>query len=170
MNASAEDITDLAGKTYINAELVRIELDGLTLKHDGGLSKVYFEELPSELGAKYGYRPENAKGFRREQQLNQSREQAAVKTRYEAVQQDFPVQVYNMFPMFVGHSLYRVHFDVQNNAKKDLIIDIRYGDSSKEIYILAHENLQNQMISFTEETHVLFVDADGQTKAYRVEW
>ena len=170
MIASGEDLTDLAGNTYRNAELARVEPDGLILKHDDGLSKVYFMELPSEIGARYGYRQEKAKVFRRQRQLNRRREQAAMKVHTKILQREFPVRVYNIFPILAGRSLYRVHFDVQNNSKKDVLINIRYGDSSKEVYILARENLRDQMISFTEENHVLFVDAGNQTQAYHVEW
>jgi len=172
-NARSEDITDLAGKTYVHAELVLVEPDGLTLKHDGGLSKVYFGELPEEIQKKHGYKPEKAEAFRKQQQLSQKEheksDQAINKERPESrkkedIAPDFPVWVHNIEP--IKGRISRVEFDVQNNTMDDLIIRVHY----KDIFIKGGETLKNQRISFSRSLDFMNVDAGGKTKTYRVDW
>ncbi len=43
--ARAEDLTTRTGQTYTNISVRQIEPDGLTLKHDGGVTTVRFPEL-----------------------------------------------------------------------------------------------------------------------------
>ena len=102
-NATATNITNTAGKVYSNVELVRREPDGITLRHDGGgLSKVYFRELPKEIRDKY--EPEKVvEAFLKQQeqkalQLQQrKREQAAIRARKEAEKIDSSTKETHIF-------------------------------------------------------------------------
>ena len=171
-NARSEDITDVAGRTYSNVELVHVEPDGLTLRHDAGFSKVYFWELPEAIQEKHGYKPENAEAFRKQQQLSQSeyekRRQAVDKEGSEGPKEEstleFPVRVHNIVP--IEGRITRVRFDVQNNTTDDLIIRVHY----KDLFIKGGETLTNQMISFSRSLDFMKVDAKGETKTYRVDW
>jgi len=171
--ARSENITDLAGKTYINAEIVRIEPDGLTLKHDAGLSKLSFSELPEEIQKKHGYKPEKATSSGKQQQsshkeyekkVHQSLDSKSTEAPKEDLTPDFPVWIYNIHP--IKGRISRVEFDVQNNTMEDLIIRVHY----KDIFIKGGETLTNQRISFSRSLDFMHVDAGGKTKTYRVDW
>jgi hypothetical protein len=64
----AEDITTLEGKTYSGVTVMRVEPDGLSIKHSTGIGKLYFSELPQELRDKYGYNPEKHRQYYNAQQ------------------------------------------------------------------------------------------------------
>jgi hypothetical protein len=51
--ALAEDFKTLNGKVYENAEVSRVEPDGIVLKTKSGISKVYFRELPKEVQERF---------------------------------------------------------------------------------------------------------------------
>ena len=57
---SAEDMTTAKGKTYINARITRVEPDGISFSHAGGIAKIPFWELPEDMQKKYGYDPVKA--------------------------------------------------------------------------------------------------------------
>jgi hypothetical protein len=58
--AVAEDLTTLTGRTYTNANVSRVDGDGITVLYPGGGSKIAFTNLPPEIQKKYGYDPEKA--------------------------------------------------------------------------------------------------------------
>jgi len=51
----AEDLTTLDGKTFKNYIVTNLEADGLSLRHDGGATKVAYEHLPDAARRRYGY-------------------------------------------------------------------------------------------------------------------
>ena len=51
--ALAEDFKTTNGKVYKDATVSRIEGDGLVLKSNAGISKVYFTELPQEVQERF---------------------------------------------------------------------------------------------------------------------
>jgi hypothetical protein len=53
--ALADDFKTINGKEYKNAEVSRVEPDGIVLKTKSGITKVYFVELPKELQQRFGY-------------------------------------------------------------------------------------------------------------------
>lgn len=59
-SAVAEDITTLTGKTYTNANVSRVDVDGITVLFTGGGSKIAFTNLPPDIQKKYGYDAEKA--------------------------------------------------------------------------------------------------------------
>jgi len=53
--ALADDFKTINGKEYKNAEVSRVESDGIVLRTKSGISKVYFTELPNEVQARFGH-------------------------------------------------------------------------------------------------------------------
>ena len=51
--AFSEDFKTITGRTYKNAMVSRIEGDGLVLKTETGISKVYFAELPQDVQERF---------------------------------------------------------------------------------------------------------------------
>ena len=62
-SAPAGDLTTASGQTYRHARVYRVEPDGITYLHEGGLSKLDFEELPESLRKDYGYDPRVAAAY-----------------------------------------------------------------------------------------------------------
>ena len=58
--AVAEDLITLTGRTYTNANITRVDVDGITVLYPGGGSKLAFTNLPPEIQKKYGYDPGKA--------------------------------------------------------------------------------------------------------------
>lgn len=59
------DVVAADGQVYRNVQVWKAEPDGLTLRHDEGLTKLEFPQLPEEWRRKYGYDPEAAAAYRR---------------------------------------------------------------------------------------------------------
>jgi hypothetical protein len=51
--ALAEDFKTIDGREYKNAAVTRVEADGLVLKTNMGISKVYFTELPKDVQKRF---------------------------------------------------------------------------------------------------------------------
>jgi len=65
MKASELVIREVSGKEYRNAEIIRKEPEGLIVKHDSGVSKVLFLNLPKELQDEHGFDPIAAEAYRK---------------------------------------------------------------------------------------------------------
>jgi hypothetical protein len=60
--AFSEDFKTTNGKVYKDATVSRIEADGLVLRTEGGIFKVYFTELPPEVQERFHWaKPEPAR-------------------------------------------------------------------------------------------------------------
>jgi len=57
-------LRDLSGREYRNAQITGNEPDGLMVKHEGGVSKLLFTNLPPEVRKRHGYDPAAAEAFR----------------------------------------------------------------------------------------------------------
>lgn len=73
--ALADDIKTNSGKEYKNATVSRVEADGIVLRTKGGISKVYFTELPKEVQERFHYNPEIAADLMRQAELALSNNQ-----------------------------------------------------------------------------------------------
>ena len=58
--ALADDFKTNDGKEYKDATVSRVEADGLVVKTKGGISKLYFTELPKDVQERFHYDPANA--------------------------------------------------------------------------------------------------------------
>ena len=61
----SNDLVAADGRIFRNAQVWKREPDGLTLRHDEGLTKLEFPLLPEDWRKKYGYDPEAAAAYRR---------------------------------------------------------------------------------------------------------
>jgi hypothetical protein len=55
--ALADDFKTINGKEYKNAEVSRVEADGIVIRTKTGISKVYFIELPKDVRERFLPRP-----------------------------------------------------------------------------------------------------------------
>jgi len=55
--ALAEDFKTIHGKEYKNAEVSRVEADGIVIRTKTGISKIYFIELPKDVQERYRPKP-----------------------------------------------------------------------------------------------------------------
>src|SRR5206468_6929668 len=74
--ALADDFKTTSGKEYKNATVTQVEADGIVIKTKGGISKVYFTELPKDVQERFHYDPAHAAAaqaaaVRQTQELNQ---------------------------------------------------------------------------------------------------
>jgi hypothetical protein len=72
----ADDFKTVNGKEYKNATVTGVEADGIVVKTKGGISKVYFAELPTDVQERFHYDPQKAAAaqaadVRQTQELNQ---------------------------------------------------------------------------------------------------
>jgi hypothetical protein len=58
--ALSEDFKTTNGKVYKNATVSRVEGDGIVLRNEAGIAKVYFTELPQEVQERFGWRTPEA--------------------------------------------------------------------------------------------------------------
>jgi hypothetical protein len=79
--AFAEDFRTIHGKEYKDATISRVESDGIVLRTEAGISKVYFAELPKDVQERFHYDPAKAATAQRE------REQAALRAQQDARRQ-----------------------------------------------------------------------------------
>src|ERR1044072_1244186 len=80
--AFSEDFKTLGGKEYKDANVTRVEPDGIVLTTKTGVSKVYFTELPRDVQERYGYDPQKAGDYSAQQgagfdQARKQQEEAA---------------------------------------------------------------------------------------------
>ena len=56
--ALSEDFKTTNGRVYKDATVSRIEGDGIVLRTEAGISKVYFTELPQEVQERFHWKPD----------------------------------------------------------------------------------------------------------------
>src|SRR5215467_11470127 len=78
--ALCEDFHTLNGKEYKDATVTRVEPDGIIVKTNSGVTKVYFTELPKEVQEQFHYDSGKAASY--------SAEQAANYTAYQKQQEE----------------------------------------------------------------------------------
>jgi len=77
--AFSEDFTTVNGKQYKDATVTRIEPDGVVVKTNSGVTKIYFTQLPKDVQERFHYDAEKAASY--------SAEQAASYTAYQKQQE-----------------------------------------------------------------------------------
>ena len=78
--ALSEDFKTVNGKEYKDAIVTRVEPDGIVVKTNSGITKVYFTELPKDVQEHFHYDSEKAASY--------SAEQAANYTAYQKQQEE----------------------------------------------------------------------------------
>ena len=66
----AEDFKTVNGKEYKDATVTRVEPDGIVVKTNTGVTKIYFTELPKEVQQRFHYDPTKAASYSAEQAAN----------------------------------------------------------------------------------------------------
>ncbi len=66
----SEDFTTVNGKQYKDATITRVEPDGIVVKTNSGVTKIYFAELPKEVQERFHYDSEKAASYSAEQAAN----------------------------------------------------------------------------------------------------
>lgn len=193
----ATEITNIAGKVYERVRVSRVEPDGITITHAGGVAKLFFTELPPDVQMKYNYNPEKAAAHA--QTVSQAQRQYSQQNRAMPSQPTIgvaePIRVFNiiaikdktvksvsgitgLFTDSFGHvfarpvrgGLYRVTFDVRNATDRDINVKIIYGDYYKMIFIPAGRTKEREEISGREKYGEIFAEVDGKRKGYTFNW
>ena len=68
--AFTEDFKTVNGKEYKDATVTRVEPDGVVVKTNSGVTKVYFVELPKDAQERFHYDSEKAASYSAEQAAN----------------------------------------------------------------------------------------------------
>ncbi len=196
--ANGADFTNIYGRVFTNAKVTRIEPDGLSLTHAGGITKVFFSELTADIQAKYSYDPNAAAAHAREAQLAQQRFiQAQTKSSPQSVSgsDNSALRVINIVGMIdkiikpisgltgnfsdsFGHVFsrpvrggkFRVVFDIRNASPQDIIATVYYGDYFKSVFIPAGKTREREEISGPEKYYEIFVEVNGSKKGYSFNW
>src|SRR5262245_49309794 len=70
--AFADDFKLINGREYKDATVSRVEPDGIVLRTNAGIAKVYFVELPKEDQERFHYNPAVAAAYSAQQTVNQA--------------------------------------------------------------------------------------------------
>jgi hypothetical protein len=86
--ALSEDFHTIDGKEYKDATVTRMEPDGIVVKTNSGVTKIYFTELPKEVQERFRYDSEKAASYSGKQAANytayqKQQEQAAQRQQEE---------------------------------------------------------------------------------------
>ena len=97
-----DDLTTLSGQTFHDVQALRVEPDGVTWRHAGGIAKVEFADSPEAVRAAYRYDPAKAAAYReaRDQAQRQADEQARalLQTRDERLRAQARAEVHAQNP------------------------------------------------------------------------
>ena len=74
----ADDLVTTYGQVFRNVEILQAEPDGLTFRHDGGVTKLGFPSLSEELKQKHGYDPIVAWKYQRDMAASNKAAQASI--------------------------------------------------------------------------------------------
>ena len=125
----SNDLAAADGRIYRNVQVRKIEPDGLTLRHDAGLTKLAFPLLPEDWQRKYEYDPQKAANYERATaaaRAQAERDRQALRERNAAERakqiKSEPIRVFEVRAAKTGEYEYRVAFSVRN-----------YGDQPREI-------------------------------------
>lgn len=110
--ARAGDFVANNGQVFRNVEIIRTEPDGITLRHDGGVTKLWFPSLTEEQRQKYGYDPIAARQYQRDEAAKRrALREAPPAVAYDGVT---PVSVYNLATDMLPDSEYQIRFSIRN--------------------------------------------------------
>lgn len=136
------DLVSSDGQVFRNVEIRRVEPDGLTFRHDGGVTKLRFPALSEELQKKYEYDPKAAAKYQRDLAAEKKRlkDEEAVRralNKFEP-QEDpgvaVPFEIVSLKSFKLPNGEYRIIFGVQNLTDKMLAVrGIPYDSGGKAL-------------------------------------
>ena len=112
----ADDLVTAYGQIFRNVEITREEPDGLTFRHDGGVTKVGFLALKEDLRQKYNYSPIEGWKYARDrvaQKLLAEQEAAAAAAEPQSVGPAL-VEVKDLETEAMPDDTYRISFTLKN--------------------------------------------------------
>ncbi len=110
--AGANDFVANNGQVFRNVEITRVEPDGITLRHDGGRTKLWFPSLTEEQQQKFQYDPIAARKYYREEAAKKrALLEAGPEVEYDGIT---PISVYNVETTVLPDSEYQINFSVRN--------------------------------------------------------
>lgn len=128
----AADIVTTYGQIFRNVEILRTEPDGLTFRHDGGVTKLGFPALGEELQKKHGYEPIAAWKYQREMAAKRLSTQSDAQTDLATAPATFAVSRIEVDQM--EDSKYWIRFSLQNVTDQPLTVQV-YGCTDKKVPI-----------------------------------
>ena len=115
----AEDFKTVNGKEYKDATLTRVEPDGIVVKTNSGVTKIYFAELPKDVQEHFHYDSAKAALY--------STEQAANYTAYQKQQEETRRQ-----QLEADAKNYAALLKQQEAANRTQSLQTRYGQLQKQ--------------------------------------
>ena len=113
--AGSNDLVTADGQIFRNVRVDREEPDGLTFRHDGGVTKLQFPALPEDLQKQYKYDYQAAMKYRRDMTAQKKREQEEAAARSgQGGDVKEPVAVFDASGTALPNGEYWVRFTVRN--------------------------------------------------------
>lgn len=130
----SNDLAAADGWVFRNVQVRKIEPDGLTLRHDAGLTKLAFPLLPEDWQRKYEYDPQKASNYARAAAAareQDERDRHDIRERNETARKqqirNEPIRVFEVRTAKTGEHEYRVRFSVRNYDDKPRTITASLG-------------------------------------------
>lgn len=105
------DLVSAYGQIFRNVEIIREEPDGLTFRHDGGVTKLGFPALKEELRQRYDYDPIAGWQYRRDQAAQKAQSQQAAEPESQG---PALVEITNLQTEALPDDLFRTSFALKN--------------------------------------------------------
>ncbi len=129
----ANDLVTAYGQIFRNIEIILQEPDGLTFRHDGGMTKVGFPALTEDVRQKYNYDPIAGWKYRRDQAAQKAQiaqEAAAVESQGPALVEVFDIQAEKL-----PDNQFRISFAVKNLTDRSQSVLATLQDSGRAALI-----------------------------------
>lgn len=175
----SNDLAAADGRIYRNVQVRKIEPDGLTLRHDAGLTKLAFPLLPEDWQRKYEYDPQKAARYERataaareqaERDRQALREQNAA-ARSRQIKNE-PIRVFEVRAAKTGEHEYRVTFGVRNYGDQPLEITAKIAPMGIKKFILPANSSQAglEVTSQILKPEQLVVTCGAYSTSHVLEW
>ena len=129
----ANDLVTAYGQIFRHVEITREEPDGLTFRHDGGVTKVGFPALPEDVRQKYKYDPVAGWQYRRDQAAQKTRAEQEAAAAAAEPQSVGPavVEIKDLTTEALPDNSYRVSFTLKNVTDQAQTVATTVRDASR---------------------------------------
>ena len=129
----ADDLVTAYGQIFRHVEITLEEPDGLTFRHDGGVTKVGFPALTEEVRQKYKYDPIAGWQYRRDQAAQKTRAEQEAAAAAAEPQSVGPavVEVRDLATEALPDNSYRVSFTLKNVTDQAQSVAATVRDASR---------------------------------------
>ena len=159
--AFSEDFRTVTGKEYKDANITRVEPDGIVVKTKSGVTKVYFTELPRDIQERFHYDSEKAAAYSAEQATNyaayQKQQEETQRQQADADAKTRAILAQQQAAANRTHALQARHAELQKQ-EDELLLQIGqakqpgpayYGGKNNKT-LLHHPNPQKSHLPFLE--------------------